>query len=155
MLLLATCLILARCLMSDLMLEYVFVCNLQPSYTKAKVKYLGVPFGRAGHLSDHIFHASEAKLWLYEPELCTLSVTYPLCGTALTNTMDNPSEMCQLKLTDFCLFCTIDHTQSYKGRLFPPMAFISCRDRGSITGCPKWESQHSNQAATPTCIAIY
>ena len=46
-----------------------------------------------------------ASLWHYVAELRTLSVTYPLCGSALTNTTDNPSEMCLLKLTDFCLFC--------------------------------------------------
>ena len=61
-----------------------------------------------------------ARLWHYAAELHTLSVTYPLCGSALTNTTDNPSEMCPLKLTDFCLFCTIDHTQFYKGRFLPP-----------------------------------
>ena len=60
-----------------------------------------------------------ARLWHYAAELRTLSVTYPLCGSALTITTDNPSEMCPLKLTDFCLCFTIDHTQSYKGRLFP------------------------------------
>ena len=31
-------------------------------------------------------------------------VTYPLCGSALADTTDNPSEMCPLKLTNFCLF---------------------------------------------------
>ena len=45
-----------------------------------------------------------ARLWHYAAELRTLSVTYPLCGSALTYTMDNPSEMCPLKLTNFCLF---------------------------------------------------
>ena len=60
-----------------------------------------------------------ARHWHYPAELRTLSVTYPLCGLALTDSTDNPSEMCPLKLTDFCLFCTIDHTQSYKGHLFP------------------------------------
>ena len=39
----------------------------------------------------------EARLGHYAAELRTLSVTYPLCGSALTNTMDNPSEMCLLK----------------------------------------------------------
>ena len=48
-------------------------------------------------------------LWHYAAELRTLSVIYPLCGSALTNTTDNLSEMCPLKLTHFC---TIDHTQS-------------------------------------------
>ena len=40
-----------------------------------------------------------ARLWHYATELRTLSVTYPLCSSALmyTDTMDNPSEMCPLK----------------------------------------------------------
>ena len=60
-----------------------------------------------------------ARLWHYAAELRTLSGTYPLCGSALTNTTDILSEMCPLKLTDFARLRTIDHTQSYKGRLFP------------------------------------
>ena len=60
-----------------------------------------------------------AKLWNYAAELCTLSVTYPLCGLALTDTTDNPYEMCPLKLKTFACFCTIGQTQSYKGSLFP------------------------------------
>ena len=44
-----------------------------------------------------------ARLWHYAAELRTLSVTYPLCGSALTDTTDNPFEMCPLKLTDFLL----------------------------------------------------
>ena len=58
-----------------------------------------------------------ARLWHYDAELRTLSVTYSLCGLALTNTMDILSEMCHTKT--FACFCTIDHAQSYKGRLFP------------------------------------
>ena len=50
-----------------------------------------MPFGGAGHLSDQIFHAPEAKLWYYATELRTLLVTYPLCVLALTNTADNLS----------------------------------------------------------------
>ena len=38
-----------------------------------------------------------ARLWHYAAELRTLSVTYPLCGSALTDTTDNPSEMCPQK----------------------------------------------------------
>ena len=60
-------------------------------------------FGGAGHLSGQIFHAPGAKLWHDAAELYTLSVAYPVCGLALTNTTDNPSEMSPLKLTDFCL----------------------------------------------------
>ena len=77
-----------------------------------------------------------ARLWYYAAELRTLSVTYPLCGPALTDTMDNPSEMCPLKLTDFCLFCTIDHTQSYKGRLFPQW-LSQVVTTGAQTGYPQ------------------
>ena len=55
-----------------------------------------------------------ARLWHYAAKLHTLSVTYPLCGLAFTDTTDNPSEMCPLKLTGFCLFL---YHQS--GRLFP------------------------------------
>ena len=83
---------------------------------KGKVKGKVPPgclFGRAGHLCDHIFHAPGAKLWHHAAELRTLLITYPLCGLALTNTTDDPSEMCPLKLF------SIDHTQSYKGSLFP------------------------------------
>ena len=42
----------------------------------------------------------EARLWHYSAELSA----YPLCALARSNTTDNPSEMCPLKLTDFCLF---------------------------------------------------
>ena len=45
-----------------------------------------------------------AGLWHYAAELRTLSVTYPLCGSALANTTDNLSELCPLKLPDFSLF---------------------------------------------------
>ena len=76
-----------------------------------------MPFGGAVHLGDQSFHAPGAKLWHYDAELRTLSVTYPPSGSALTYTTDNPYEMCPLKLTDFC-------HQSYTilhGPLIPPM----------------------------------
>ena len=76
-----------------------------------------MPFGGADDLGDQIFYAPGAKLWHYAAELRTLSVMYPLCGSALTDTTDIPSEMYPLKLTDFCLF--LYHTQSYKDCLFP------------------------------------
>ena len=74
---------------------------------------------------------SGARLWHYAAELRTLSVTYPLYGLAPTNVKDNPSEICPLKLTDFCLFL---YHQSYtilQGPFIPPMDFPSCQDRGS------------------------
>ena len=95
-----------------------------------------MPFGGSGHLSDQIFHALEAKHRHNAAELRTLSVTYPLHGSALTNPTDNPSDMCPLKLTDFCLFCTIDHTQSYKGRLFPQW-LSQVVTTGARTGYPQ------------------
>ena len=45
--------------------------------------------------------------------------------------MDNPSEMCPLKLTDFCLFLYDRSYTILQGPLIPPMAFTSCYDRGS------------------------
>ena len=77
--------------------------------------------------------------WHYAAELRTLSFTYPLCGLVLTNTTDNPSETCPLKL-----------------RLLPvfvPMIInnlTSCHDQGLELATPRWESQDSNHAATPT-----
>ena len=89
-----------------------------------------MPFGGAGHLGDQIFHVPRARLWHYAAELRTLSVTYHLCGSALTDTTDNPSEMCPLKLTDFCLFLYHRSYTILQGPLIPPMAFTSCYDRG-------------------------
>ena len=60
----------------------------------------------------------EARLWHYAVELRTLSAAYFLYGLALTDTTDNPPEMCPLKLTDFCLFL---YHRSYI-QLIPPMA---------------------------------
>ena len=48
----------------------------------------GMPSGGAGDLYDHIFPAPGAKPWSSSDELCTLSVTYPLCGSALTYATD-------------------------------------------------------------------
>ena len=59
----------------------------------------------AGHSSDPIFHAPGAKLWRYASELCTLSVAYPLCGSAL-NVIS--SRIICLTLAHFCLFWTVD-----------------------------------------------
>ena len=71
-----------------------------------------------------------ARLWHYAAELRTLSVTYPLCGSALTDTTDNPL-MCPLKLTDFCLFVYHPSYKILQGLLIPPMAFTSHHDQGS------------------------
>ena len=72
-----------------------------------------------------------ARLWHYAAELRTLSVTYLLCGSALTDTTNNPSEMCPLKLTDFCLFLYHQYYTTLQGLFIPPMAFTSCHDQGS------------------------
>ena len=99
--------------------------------TKIKVP-LECLFGGTGHLSDQIFHAPEAKLWHYAAELHhTLSVTYPLRSSALTNTTDNPYKICPLKLTDFCLFLYHQSYTIFQGPFILPKAFTSCHDRSS------------------------
>ena len=71
-----------------------------------------------------------ARLWHYASEHRTLSVIYPLCGSALTDTTDNPSDMCPLKLTGFCLFLYHRSYTILQGPLIPALAFTSCHDRG-------------------------
>ena len=107
--------------------------KLQPAIDKGRGK---VPpgfiiFGGAGHLIDQIFHAPGAKLWHYAAELCTFSVTYPLCGSTLTNTTDNQPEMCPLKLTDFCLFLYHWSYTIFQGPLIPPHDFHKLSWQGS------------------------
>ena len=64
------------------------------------------------------------------------------------------SEMCPLKLTDFCPFLYHQSCTILQGPLIPPMAFISCCDRGSNLQPPDGESQHSNHAAIPNCFSV-
>ena len=45
-----------------------------------------MPFGGVGHLGDQIFHSTGAKPWHHAAELRTLSITYPSCDSALTDT---------------------------------------------------------------------
>ena len=90
---------------------------------------------------DQIFHAPGARLWHYAAELHAFSVTYPFCGLALTNIMDN----CLL----YVFVPLIIHNQ---GLLIPPIAFTSCRDQGSKPATPRWEGQRSNHAANLNCI---
>ena len=71
---------------------------------KLRLSTSGVPFCGAGRIGDQISLPLGARLLHYAFELRTLSVIYLLCGKALTDTTDNQSEMCPLKLTDFCLF---------------------------------------------------
>ena len=99
---------------------------------KGKVKYLQGAFRRSySPLADQIFHAPGAKPWHYAADLHTLSVLYPLCGSALTDTTNNPSEMCPPRLTDFCLFLYHQLYTILKGLHIPTIAFTSCKDWGS------------------------
>ena len=123
---------------------YVHVCVFAWKPTKGTVKRLstsGVPFSGASRLSDHIFHAPWSR---------TLSITYPLCGLALANITDNPSEMCPPKLTDFCLFLLHWSYKTLRGA-YSSNSFHKLSWLGLKTATPRWESQHSNHAATPTC----
>ena len=58
----------------------------------------------------------------------------PLWVSALTNTTDNSSEMCPLKLL-YHWSCTI-----LQGLLIPPMASTSCHDQGSNRLPPEWRA---------------
>ena len=98
-----------------------------------------MPFSGAGHLSDQIFHAPGANFWHYIAELCALSFTYPLYHSALTNTMDNLSEMCPLKLTEVCLFL---YHQSYTIlQAYSPNGFHKLSWPGIELATPRLESQ--------------
>ena len=100
--------------------------------SKVKVKYLRGAFWRSWSLKWPDFPCPWSwAYWHYAAELCTLSFTYPLCDLALTNTTDNTSEMCPLKLTDFCLFLYLWSYTILQGLLIPPMALTSCQDQGS------------------------
>ena len=96
------------------------------SKNKGNVRTSGVLFGGAGHLGYQIFRGPGAKSWHYAAKLRTLSVsTYYLCGSALTGTTDNLSEMWPIKLKDFCLFLHHQY-QSYTilhGPLILPKGF--------------------------------
>ena len=84
----------ARINKTDIIHKYI-----QPK-AKVKAKYLWGVFQQNLSLTgDQIFHAPGAKLWHCAAELPTISATYPLCASALTDTRDNPSKMCALKLT--------------------------------------------------------
>ena len=94
-----------------------------------------------------------ARLWLYADELRTLSVAYPLCGSALTDTTYNLSEMGPLKLTDFCLFMFHQSYTILQGlRAYSPNSFHKLLGPGLEPATQRWESQHFNHAATLTCL---
>ena len=108
------------------------VTNNEVNILKVKVKYLRSAFQRSRSFRwpgfACPFHGAEP--WHSASELPSLSMKYLFCGPALTDTMDNLSEMCPHKLTDFCLFL---YHQSYtilQGQHILPMAFTSCHDQG-------------------------
>ena len=58
-----------------------------------------MPFGGAGYLGDQIFLAPGAKLFGTMPLNSPLpQLNILVCGSALNDTTDNPSEMCPLKI---------------------------------------------------------
>ena len=79
-------------------------------------------------------------------------MTYPLCGLTLTDTTDNLSKMCSTKLTYFLHvnFCTINHTQAYRGRIFPQY-FHKFSWPGIELASSRWGSRHFDHAANLTC----
>ena len=77
------------------------------SILKAEVKYLQGAFRWRRFLRGPEFPCLWSQgFWHYAAELRTLSVTYPLCCSALTDNTDNLHEMCPNKLTYFVCFVT-------------------------------------------------
>ena len=93
------------------------------------------------------------SFWHYADELSTLSVTYPLCGLALTNTMENLSEMCPLKLTDILPVFVPSIIHNLAKAAYSPNGFHKLSWPGFKPATLGWESQHSNHAAPPTCLS--
>ena len=110
-----------------------------------KVKYLR---GALRWSRNHIFHAPvTTKPWHYAAELCTFSVTYPLCDSAPSDTnTDNPSEMCPTKITDTFSSredpCFLYHIHNLTGSHISPMAFTIRHDEGTNM-LPQDERAHS------------
>ena len=94
------------------------------------------------------------KLCRYAAELHILSVTYPYCGLAPTNTTDNPSGMCPVKLSDFCLFFATLILLNLTRATYSSDGFHKLSRPGLKPATLRWESQHSNHAATPTCLYL-
>ena len=88
---------------------------------KVKIMHLrGAFFGGAGHFCDQIFFAPGAEPWHFATEHRTLREN-PLCGSALTDTIDNLDEMSPLKFTDFCLFLYHQLYTTLQEPLIPPI----------------------------------
>ena len=120
---------------------------------KVKVKYLWGAFWQSRSLKWPDFPCP----WSQALALCcwlrTLSVTYPLCGLALTSTTDTLSEMCSLRRTDSCLYIFVPSIIHNLTRVaYSPNGFHKLSWPGLKPATPRSESQHPNQAATPTCF---
>ena len=118
---------------------------------KAKVKYLRGAFWQSQSLSWPYFPCP----WNQVVALCRWAaqpLSYiPLFGLALTNTMDYLSEMCLLKLTDFCLFCYNWLYTILQGPVIHPMTqYLS--GPGINHATLRWENQYSKHAVNLTCL---
>ena len=91
------------------------------------------------------------------PLSSALSQFHILCVARLLPT---PSEMCPLKLTDFCLFLYNRSYTMLQGPLIPPMVFTSCHDWGlnrlppdgraiTLSCCLKQSKKSSKQQQEP------
>ena len=85
-----------------LAVSVIMVCS-NFSDTEAPIipTYFKAPDIPAVFLANFSMTLHGVKLGHYATELHTLSVTHILCNSALTNTMDNLSEICPLNLRDF------------------------------------------------------
>ena len=118
---------------------------------KVKLKYLWGAFWRNRSIKWSDFPCPWSQLWHFSSELRTLSATYPLCGSALTHATDNPSEMCPLKLKRLLPVFVPLVIHNLTRAVYSPIGFHKLSWLGLKPATPRWKSQHSNHAATPTC----
>ena len=124
----------------------------QAAKSKGKVP-LGCLSVGAGHCVQ-IFLAPRASLGIILLS-SALSQLHTLCVAQLLQT---PWIIClrwtRQKLTDFCLFCTINHPQYYQGRVcIPLMALTSCHERGSNLLSP--DERASTLTTQPIRLVLY
>ena len=112
------------------LLSFCLLIEQQPSKLKVKVKYLRGIIQQIWYLGDQIFVSLEANLGT----MPLSSAHSQLFIKTLALLLLTPHIICltfaHLNLQYFACFCTINQTHSYKGRIFSPMAFTSCQDRG-------------------------
>ena len=90
-----------------------------------------MPLEGASHLGDHIFHSLEPRFGII-PLSFALFQLHTLCVAQLLLVSQILClRFALLNLHTFACFCTINHTQSYKGRLLSQWL-----SKVAVTGAP-------------------